>query len=483
MLDFKPVLYILGILLCVLAVFMSVPMVLDLHDGHANGHGFAIAAGLTLFVGSGLALANRMAVFQISVREGFLLATSVWVVSALFGAVPFLLIVDSLVPTDALFESISGVTTTGSTVVVDLETRSRGFLLWRAILQWLGGIGFIVMAVAVLPVLRVGGMQLFQLEQAAGSRKAFPRVGQIAGAIGGIYLLLTTLCVFALIYVGMSGFDAIAHAMTTIATGGFSTSDASIGGFNNDGIDIVITAFMILGSMPFILYLRAHKTGEGSLWQDQQVWAFLLTLAVCIGILTLWRLSQEYNIDPWSALREVAFNTVSLMTGTGFTTSNVTNWGAFAVTLLFFLMLTGGCAGSTTCGIKIFRFQIAYAAAACQIRRITHPRGVFIPYYNRRAVPPEIAEAVMGFIFLFAFSFFALALALTWAGLDFQASMSAAATAIANVGPALGENLGPDDTFAYLPDPAKWLLSFGMLVGRLEIYTALIIMLPRFWRW
>ncbi|MBC6497071.1 MAG: TrkH family potassium uptake protein [Alphaproteobacteria bacterium GM7ARS4] len=483
MLDFRPVLYIIGILLCVLACFMLLPLTVDMVAGHTNWHSFAIAASITFFFGVTLASTYYMDDFSLSVREGFLLTTSMWLTASLFGALPFLLVAESLSLTDALFESVSGVTTTGSTVVSELAERSKGFLLWRALLQWLGGIGFVVMAVAILPVLRIGGMQLFQLDSSTASQKAFPRVGQVAMAIGAIYFALTFLCALCLYGFGMTGFEAVAHSMTTVATGGFSTSDDSIGGFATPAIDVTITFFMVLGSLPFVLYLRVHHMRAGSLWLDSQVRAFLATLVSCIAVLVLWRLSYDDGTDLVTLVREVAFNTVSLMTGTGFVTSDATLWGSFAVTLLFFLMLAGGCAGSTTCGIKIFRFQIAYAVAACHIKRIAHPRGVFVPYYHGTAVPQDIAESVMGFIFLFAFTFLVLALSLTWVGLDFQTSMSAAATAIANVGPALGGDLGPTDSFAYLPDHAKWLLSGGMLIGRLEIYTALITLLPRFWRW
>ena len=481
MIDYRPLLFILGILLTTIAVVMILPAVVDGALGHPDWQVFAASSVITLFLGICLILGNRMDTFTFTIHQAFLLTTMSWLVIVCFAALPFMFSNLELSITDSFFEAMSGITTTGSSVITYLNEAPPGILLWRALLQWFGGIGIIVMAIAILPFLRVGGMQLFHMESSDTSEKVLPRAAQIAGAIGGIYVVLTLICATALWFFGMSPFDAIAHAMTTIATGGFSTVNGSVGEFENSSIDYTITLFMIMGSLPFVLYLQAVRGNPRQLFTDSQVIWFLSILSAAILSLTLW----QWMIGGrpfFDSMRFVSFNAVSMMTGTGFTTTDFGQWGGFAVAVIFFLMVVGGCAGSTTCGIKIFRFQVIYASARCQIGRLLQPHGVFIPYYNKKPIPPDVSEAVMGFFFLFALAFAVLALGLSLLGLDFLTSMSGAATAIANVGPGLGNEIGPASTFASLPDAAKWLLSAGMLVGRLELYTVLVLFAPAFWR-
>ncbi|MEE9139362.1 MAG: TrkH family potassium uptake protein [Alphaproteobacteria bacterium] len=481
MIDFRPILFVIGILLTTLAIVMVVPGVADFAAGHTeDAFVFAASAAITLFVGVGLILTNRMARFEIRLNEAFVLTTLSWLVIACFAALPLAFSGLNLSLTDAFFEAMSGVTTTGSTVITGLDYAAPGLLLWRALLQWLGGIGIIVMALAVLPMLRVGGMQLFRMESSDTTEKVFPRTAQIASGIGVIYLLLTAVCATALWFSGMTGFEAVTHAMTTIATGGFSTSDASIGHFGSATIDAIVTVFMILGALPFVLYLQAVRGNSARLFKDSQVLWFLSIVATAVAVMTVWLSAGGEPV--LRAFRYASFNVISMITGTGYSTAAFDLWGGFAVAALFFLMVVGGCAGSTTCGIKIFRFQVIYATARRQILRLTQPHGVFIAYYNKRPITEEVASSVMGFFFLFALSFSMLSLGLGLLGLDFLTSVSGAASAIANVGPGLGPVIGPGGNFAALPDAAKWLLSFGMLLGRLELYTVLVLFAPSFWR-
>lgn len=482
MIDFRPIFFVIGILLTTLAVVMGLPALADFVTGNVDdAFVFAVSAGITLFAGGGLILTNRIGRFEIHIQQAFILTTLSWLVIAVFAALPLAFAELNLSFTDAFFEAMSGITTTGATVIVGLDDAPPGILLWRALLQWLGGIGIIVVAIAVLPMLAVGGMQLFRVEFYDPTEKALPRAAQIAAGIGVIYLALTAISATALWLAGMTGFESVIHAMTTISTGGFSTSDASVGYFDSAAIEVIITIFMILGGMPFVLFLESLRGNPGRLFRNTQVHWYLGILASGVLALTLWQWLDGGESLP-RALRSAVFNVVSMQTGTGFATTSFDQWGGFAMAVFLFLMVVGGCAGSTSCGIKVFRFQVIYATAKAQMARLIQPHGVFVAYYNRRPITEQVASSVMGFFFLFALSFAVLALGLGLAGLDFLTSMSGAAAAIANVGPGLGPVIGPEGNFSSLPDAAKWLLSFGMLIGRLELYTVLVLFAPSFWR-
>lgn len=461
---------------------MCVPAAVDLATEHHDWQVFLGAAGLTLFVGVSLMITTRSATkSRFSLRQAFVLTTLSWLSIALFGSFPFAFSELDMSAADAFFESMSGITTTGSTVIVGLDTAPPGILLWRALLQWLGGIGIIVMALALLPMLSVGGMQLFQTESFDAPEKVLPRAAQLAGGIGTVYLGLTFFWALMLWSAGMDGFDAIAHSMTTIATGGYSTHDSSIAYFNSASIDWIVVGGMIIGSLPFLHYLRMVRGHTKGFWSDTQVHWFLAIVAVSVALVSLW-VWLEIGLKPLDALRYASFNVISVITGTGYATTDFGAWGGLAATMLLMLMFVGGCAGSTTCGIKIFRFQVLHANAQVQLKRLMRPHGVFIPYYNGRPIPESVSDAVMGFFFLYILCFAALAVALALLGLDFITAMSGAATAISNVGPGLGPVIGPSGTFDPLPDSAKWLLSFGMLLGRLELFTVLVLITPYFWR-
>lgn len=480
MIELRPIIFVIGILLSVLAVAMIIPAIVDISVGHPDWQVFSVAAFVTLFVGVSMMLTTRASLSRFSLRQAFVMTNMAWLVIAIFGALPFQFSELELNATDAFFESMSGVTTTGSTVIVGLDFAPPGILLWRAILQWLGGIGIIVMAVAVLPMLQIGGMQMFRVE-AFDADKVLPRAAQIAGGIAIVYVFLTAMATLLLWSIGMSGFDAVAHAMTSISTGGFSTYDASVGHFDNAAIDWAMSAVMVLGSLPFVLYLRVIRGDLKPVVSDTQVRWFFSLLAVSILFTALW-LYRNDLMEPLQALRYATFNVISVMTGSGFATADFGLWGSFAVAVMFVLMFIGGCAGSTTCGIKIFRLQVLYATANAQIHRLMQPNGVFFPYYNRKPIPDTVATSVMSFFFLFAACFALLAVGLGFTGLDFITAVSGAATAISNVGPGLGEVIGPSGNFATLPDSAKLLLCLGMLLGRLELFTVLILLAPSFWR-
>ncbi len=460
---------------------MGIPALADAAVGHPNWQVFALSAALTLFVGGALVLTNRARGVRLTIRQAFVLTTASWVVLAAFASLPFAFSDLGLSFTDAFFEAMSGITTTGSTVISGLDSAPPGILLWRALLQWLGGIGIIVVAVGVLPVLRIGGMQLFRMESSDTSEKVLPRVTQVAAGIGLIYIALTAICAASYRLAGMTSFESVAHAMTTIATGGFSTSDASVGHFDSAPIEWIATVFMVTGALPFVLYLQAVRGKPGLLIRDSQVQWFLSIVAVGILALAAWQW-LENGSALGLAIQQAAFNVISIITGTGYATTDFSQWGGFALAAFFLFMFIGGCAGSTSCGIKVFRFQVLYATARVQMSRLTQPHGVFIPLYNRRPISEAVAASVMGFFFLFVVCFAVLALLLGMLGLDFLTSVSGAASAMANVGPGLGETIGPAGTFAALPDAAKWLLAAGMLLGRLELFTVLVLFTPAFWR-
>lgn len=478
--HFRPVFFALGVLLIILSVMMIPPTLIDLVDENQDWRAFAGAQIFTAFFGVLLTLSTHQKDLTIRMREAFILTNLSWVVVAAFGAMPLLFSDLDLSYTDAFFESMSGITTTGSTVLTGLDDAPRGILLWRSIMEWLGGIGILVMALSILPLLHVGGMQLFKTES-MDVEKVLPSAAQIAASIGLIYLMFTAICAAAYSLAGMDRFDALNHAMTTIATGGFSTHDLSIGFFDNAAIDYIGTFFMLLSSLPFVLYLRAVRGNVTALFKDRQVIWFLSIVGLAImAIATHLVLNQAHSLAD--AFRYASFNTVAAMTGTGYATANYSVWGGFCLALFFFLMCVGGCAGSTTCGIKIFRFQVLYEVSKVQITKLIKPHASIRPHYNGKSVSSDVQMSVMAFFFLFALSFSVLVIALSLTGLDYLTAMSGAVTSLSNVGPGLGRIIGPAGTFADVPDAAKWILSGGMLLGRLELFTFLVMLSPHFWR-
>jgi trk system potassium uptake protein TrkH len=479
--DLRPIVLVIGMLLTTLAVGMCVPAAVDAYVGNPDWQVFAAAAAVTSFIGVTMTLTSRAGDTRFSVRQAFLLTTLSWLVLTMFAALPFMFSVLDMSYTDAFFEAMSGITTTGSTVITGLDSVPPGLLLWRAILQWFGGIGIIIMAIAVMPMLRVGGMQMFRVEAFETEGKALPRAAHISAALTLIYVVLTVIWAIALWLAGLDGFDAVAHAMTTIATGGFSTHDKSIGAFDSALVDVIVTLGIVVASLPFLLYFKAIQGDVRSLARDSQVRGFFAVVSVIVLATAGW-LWLNNGIDPLQALRFASFNVLSIISGTGYSTSEFDAWGSFAMPVFLFIMVIGGCAGSTTCGIKIFRFQVLYAAARGQLHHLLQPHGVFVPYYNRRPVAEEVVTSVLGFFFLYGLSLALLAVALGLLGLDFVTAISGATSAISNVGPGLGPVIGPAGTFQTLPDSAKWLLAGGMLLGRLELFAVFVLFTRSFWR-
>ena len=437
---------------------------------------FATSALLTLTLGAMLAIVSLGPIRAAGVRQAFLMTTTAWLTAATAGALPLLFW--GMKPADAFFESMSGITTTGSTVMAGLDTTERGILMWRAILQWLGGVGIVVTGIAVLPFLKVGGMQLFRTESSERSESDLGGVARFAVAIIWVYLALTALCFFAFLSAGITAFDAVAHSITTVSTGGYSTHDASMG-FFGPAVQWWATLFMLAGSVPFVWYVRAAKSRR---FYSEQLRAYLPGLALVILGLTLYRVFTSES-TPFEALRHVAFNVVSVVTTTGFATTDYTLWGPFAIVAFFILTSVGGCTGSTSGGIKIMRWVVSGKYVIASVRSIIYPHVVSAPRYEGRIIGRPIVDAVAAFIGLFATTTAALAICLGLVGLDFETALSGALTAVANVGPGIGPVIGPAGNFSTLPDSAKWLLSLGMLVGRLEIMTAVVLLLPSFWRW
>jgi len=478
--DYRPLLYVIGILLSTLAVTMALPMLVDLSLGNEDWRIFLLCMMITGFFGGILILTNSGHKFNLSIKQTFLLTTLSWLSLCVFAAIPFAFADVGLSLTDAFFEATSGLTTTGATIMTNLDNAPPGILLWRALLQWLGGIGIIVMALSVLPFLKVGGMQLFKTESSE-NEKALPRATQLAATITFIYVGLTVLCMFGYQASGLGSFDSWAHAMTTIATGGFSTFDASFSAFDTAWSEMNAILFMLLGGLPFILYVKALRGNWRALFNDSQVQAFLKIVGVSIFVMIAY-LVLHNGTDFFEALRRASFNVVSIITGTGYTNGDYGAWGGFAVSVIFFLMLIGGCAGSTTCGIKVFRFQVLIEVSKTQLKQLLHPHGVFVPHYNKKALPKGVASSVTSFFFIYLLCFVAIAMALSFVGLDFLTAMSGAVTSISNVGPGLGDIIGPSGTFSPLPDSAKWIMCAGMFLGRLELFTVLVLFLPHFWR-
>lgn len=483
MLDIRPILLVVGILLTGLGLAMLVPALVDWVNANPDWKVFAASALISLFTGGALWISNAGSAGPLNLKQAFILAVLLWVVVVAFAAIPFHLADLQLSLADAFFEAMSGLTTTGATVIIGLDEAPRGILVWRALLHWTGGVGIIVMAVAVLPMLQIGGMQLFRLESSDTSEKILPRAREIAGSIAGIYILVSFACYVGYRIAGMEPFDAITHTMATVSTGGFSTHDASFGFFNDKPVvHWVSIVFMLMGSLPFALYLLAINRKAEMLWRDSQVRTFLGLVLFSVFVMTFYvTVSGAVPFDQ--SLRQAAFNVVSVITTTGFVSADYGAWGPFAVAAFFFLTFFGGCTGSTAGGLKVFRLQVMAAALGAQIKRILYPHGVFIPRFGARRVDDEIVGSVMTFFFLFFVLFAAIAAALSFTGeMNALTAFSAAAAAITNVGPGLGPVVGPAGTFAPLSDAAKWLLSFAMLLGRLELFTVLVLFSPGFWR-
>ena len=480
--NYKTVFFTLGILLIILGVSMMVPVVFQLIYNEFDST-FITSGIITITFGILFFLSNIDHLKLINTQQAFLLTALSWLSIATFGSLPFFFSGLNLSITDSFFESMSGITTTGATIINNLDDAPKSILIWRAILQWLGGIGVIVMAITILPLLNVGGMQLFKKDQPSdASEKILPRTHEVTIIISVIYITLTFVCALAYFFAGMNLFDGIAHAMTTIATGGFSTYSTSIGYFENPRIEIISIIFIIMGSIPFIAYLKFVKGERNIFFKDSQIKGLIYILIFSILLMFFYLMINNENYSFLENLRISTFNVVSILSGTGYVTSDFSSWGKFPLIFFLFLMFIGGCAGSTTCGIKIFRFQILGHFILNQIKKLVYPHGVFTIKYNNEKISNTFIYSVITFIFLYFFIFFILATILSLDGLDFITAISGAASAISNVGPGLGDIIGPNGNFGDLPNFSKLSLSLGMLLGRLELFAVLVLFFPSFWK-
>ena len=476
--NYKTVFFTLGILQIILGIFMLIPIFVQFFFNEIDSSFFG-ASIITIIFGTLFFLSNLDHDKKLNLQQAFLLTALSWLSIAIFGSLPLIFSEVNFSFTNAFFESMSGITTTGSTIIPNLEEMPKAILLWRAILQWLGGIGIIVMAITLMPIMNVGGMQLFKISNSDSSEKILPKSKEIALRLIYIYSGLTTLCAISYKILGMNTFDSITHSMTTIATGGFSNYNESIGFFNSFSIEISAMIFIILGSLPFIAYIKFLNGNRRIFFSDIQIRTFLKIILISILILSIYLfldISSELNF------RTVLFNVISILTGTGYVNAQFDNWGGFPLIIFIGLMFIGGCAGSTTCGIKIFRFQILYSFVLNQLKKIIYPKGIFVLKYNQSPVDDKFTASIISFIYMYLVIFFAITALLSLTGLDFITSISGAATSISNVGPGLGSTIGPNGNFSSLPDISKWILSFGMILGRLELFAILVLFLPSFWR-
>ena len=476
--NYKTVFFTLGILQIILGVSMFIPIIVQFFYSEIDSSFFGSSI-VTIIFGTLFFLSNLDHDKKLNLQQAFLLTALSWISIAVFGSLPFVFSSIELSITDSFFESMSGITTTGSTIISDLENAPKGLLLWRAILQWLGGIGIIVMAITLMPIMNVGGMQLFKISSNDSSEKILPKSKEIALRLIYIYSGLTGLCAITYWIFGMGKFDSLTHSMTTIATGGFSNYNESIGYFNSLPIEISSMFFIILGSIPFIAYIKFISGNKKIFLNDIQIKTFLKIIVFTVIILSIYLLfSNQENFS----LRSIFFNTISILSGTGYVNAEFDRWGSFPITLFLALMFIGGCAGSTACGVKIFRIQILYLFILNQLKKIIYPKGVFVIKYDQSAVDEKFIASIISFIYFYIVIFFILTALLSLTGLDFITAISGAATSISNVGPGLGPIIGPNGDFSSLPDLSKWILTVGMILGRLELFAILVLFLPSFWK-
>jgi trk system potassium uptake protein TrkH len=478
--NYKTVFFTLGILQIILGISMIIPILIQVIYSEIDSS-FIGASIISIIFGTLFFLSNLNHDKKLNLHQAFLLTALSWLGIAMFGSLPFIFSSLELSITDAFFESMSGITTTGSTIITNLEQAPKAILLWRAMLQWLGGIGIIVMAITLMPIMNVGGMQLFKISSNDSSEKILPKSKEVALRLIYVYLGLTILCASTYNFFGMGYFDSFTHSMTTIATGGFSNYNESIGYFNSLSIEISSMVFIILGSLPFIAYIKFLNGNKKIFISDVQIKSFIKIIIYSVIILFIYMAIQNKSFSEVK-IRQIFFNVISILTGTGYVTGEFDGWGNFPLIFFLVLMFIGGCAGSTTCGIKIFRIQILYIFIVNQLKKVIYPKGIFIIKYDKNNIDDKFMASIISFIYLYLIIFFLIAAFLSLSGLDFVTAISGAATSISNVGPGLGTTIGPSGNFASLPEVSKWILSLGMILGRLELFAILVLFLPSFWR-
>ncbi|MDB6178503.1 TrkH family potassium uptake protein [Paracoccus sp. Z330] len=482
MIDLRPVAHPIGKIVSALGAGMALPMAVDLWHGDPHWVVFLQCGLLTMVLGLLTAVATRTASETLNIQQAFLITSGLWAVLPVFGALPFILGAPNASISDAYFEAMSGVTTTGTTAFPVLDGLPKGTHLWRAILQWSGGLGIVVVAMVFMPVMKVGGMQFFRSEGFDTLGKVLPRAGEIAAEMTRIYVMLTAACTLTYIMLGMSGFDAVVHALATCSTGGFSNYDASFGAYLG-GPEWAACVFMILASIPFIRMVQAMRGNFVPLYQDKQIHAYLRWVFYACAIIVIYRLIyMQQDKHPVELVRETVFNTISTFSGTGFASTDMMAWGHLPFAVLIVVGLIGGCTGSTGCSVKVFRYLVLFQAVRAQVRRMHSPSRVYPLRYEGRPLSKDVVNSVMAFFTLFMLTFGLLIVALSLSGLHPKTALTAAWTAIANVGPAWGPEITANGSISEFPTSAKWLMILGMYLGRLELVSVLVLLMPRFWR-
>ncbi|MDM7459119.1 MAG: TrkH family potassium uptake protein [Paracoccus sp. (in: a-proteobacteria)] len=482
MIDLRPVVHPIGKIVIVLGAAMLAPMMVDFWVGDPHWMVFLECALITSVTGLLIAVATRGRDRSLTLRQAFLLTSGIWIVVPVFGSLPLILGEPDIGFIDALFESMSGVTTTGTTVLPVLDDLPRGTHLWRALLQWMGGLGIVVVAMVFLPVMRVGGMQFFRSEGFDTLGKVLPRAGAIAAEMTWVYLALTGACALSYLLLGMTGFDALIHALTTSSTGGFSNYDDSFAAYLG-GPEWAASVFMILASIPFIRMVQVLRGDPLPLWQDKQIRAYLRWIVYACLVIVIYRLIVIHRAFPTEEiLRETVFNTITIFSGTGYASTDVTAWGHLPLALLFVVGLIGGCTGSTACSVKVFRYQVLFQTVRAQIRRMHSPHRIYPLRYEGRPLERDVVNSVIAFFTLFMLTFGLLIVGLSLTGLHPRTALTAAWTAIANVGPVWGPEVTRNGSVADFPDSAKVMMIVGMYLGRLELVSVLVLLVPRFWR-
>ena len=481
MLNLKPIALVGGTVVCAVGFLLFIPLITEIIYQTESWQSYAVPILIYLIVGGSLVITNRNTELKISIKEAFFITVLSWVLLAFLSAVPFIYTKVNLSVVDALFESMSGITTTGSTVINNLDYLPKGILIWRAMLQWLGGVGIVVIALFILPFLRVGGMQLFHLEGDDPYEKFLPKISTVISKIFILYIFLTIILTILYFSYGMNLFDALAHSFTTISTGGFSTHDQSFAYFQSTSILIIAIIFMIIGSLPFLVIAQTSINNIFATIKDHQIRMFLLILFVSIIIIYLFA-ERFVEGNLLQKVISISFNTISIISGTGYVSENFESWGNYASVLFLILMFIGGCAGSTTGGLKVFRFQILFKYLNLHFKKMLQPHAVIVTYFNNKSITESTYESVMSFFFLYIFTFASSALLLSFSGLDFLTCISASASAISNVGPGLGDIIGPEGNYSILSNYSKLVLIATMFLGRLEMLTIIILFLPFFWK-
>ncbi|MCE6951880.1 TrkH family potassium uptake protein [Cereibacter sphaeroides] len=481
MLDLRPVGFVIGLLIAALGATMLVPAVLDLYLVDGNGLAIFEAAFLSMLAGGAVSLSCANAPSrQLNIRQAFVLTAAIWFAMPAFGSLPLILGEPDLSFTDAMFEAVSGITTTGSTVIVGLDNLPAGTNLWRGMLNWLGGLGIAFIAMIFLPVMRVGGMQFFRTEGFDTLGKVLPRASDIARALLAVYSGLTALCIATYGILGMEPLDAVVNGVATIATGGFSPADASFGKYPGAG-EYAGAVFMILGAMPYIRFVQLVRGSPGPILADSQIRAMLRWMAYAVGLVTAWRVATS-DQDLESAFREATFNLVSVFTGTGFFSGSFANWGAFAMVIAFCVGMIGGCSSSSSGALSVFRVQVVLNAIRVQIERIGMPDRMVSVRYEGRRVEDDVMNALILYVTGYILAIGMLSVAVTLTGVDPTSALFSVWTSIGNIGYGYGPLVAPTGTFIDFPDTAKWLLILTMLMGRLALLALVVLILPRFWR-